>query len=107
MADTGARPSVMGLRKLEELPKGAAAGFEPRTDEEALFVGPSGDDILVFGTVRLTFTLDGYPFEHDFYVIKEGDLLVLGNDFLAAHGASVSNRGFATLSVRAASGTIR
>ena len=52
-------------------------------------VGPDGNPLISRGTVTLVFALSGHPFRHDFLVVEGGDLLLLGNDFLARYRATV------------------
>jgi hypothetical protein len=55
--------------------------------------GANGKVLLELGTVTLVFTIDGYAFRHTFRLVEGGFLLLLGNDFLAAHDAVITPRG--------------
>jgi hypothetical protein len=46
----------------------------------------------MLGTVTIVFAVEGRPYTHNFQVVEGGDLFILGNDFLAEHGANVEAR---------------
>ena len=90
IGDTGAGPSIIGSAILARLPADAAVSRSSShaTVNEDL-VGPDGNPLISRGTVTLVFALSGHPFRHDFLVVEGGDLLLLGNDFLARYRATV------------------
>ena len=48
-------------------------------------MGPDSKPLVTQGTVDIIFTLDGHAFQHEFIVVRGGDLLLLDNDFLARY----------------------
>ena len=52
-------------------------------------IGPSGERLLMLGTVTIVFAVENRPYTHNFQVVEGGDLFILGNDFLAEHEAKV------------------
>jgi hypothetical protein len=52
-------------------------------------IGPSGERLLMLGTVTIVFSVENRPYTHNFQVVEGGDLFILGNDFLAEHEAKV------------------
>lgn len=90
ISDTGAGPSLVGSLLLSRLPADAAVSRSQTTPTvNSDLVGPDGQPLVSRGSVSLVFTLSGHPFRHDFLVIEGGDLLLLGNDFLARYRATV------------------
>lgn len=90
IADSGAGPSIVSQSVLNQLPKGVAVrtvkGFEPCSIpvEDA-----NGGALHFTGQVEIHFLLDGMAYNHIFTVNEGGDLLLLGNDFLCAHQATI------------------
>ena len=54
-------------------------------------MGPDSKPLVTKGTIDIIFMLDGHAFQHEFIVVQGGDLLLLGNDFLARYNASTSH----------------
>ena len=90
LSDTGAGPSCVGSAILAQLPKDAAVARTHRTRTDETLVGADGKPLLTRGTVDIVFTMGGHAFRHPFTVVEGGDLLLLGNDFIALYGASVT-----------------
>jgi hypothetical protein len=67
---------VCMTRSLDERPAGT-------------ILGPDGSPPIARGYAHLTFSLSGYLFRHKFLVIEGNPMLLLGNDFLAAHSANI------------------
>ena len=93
LADTGAGPSILASGLLKQLPQHCLKEMIPlpahvREDVK----GADGKPLLVMGTVKLIFFLSERLFEHTFQVMEGGNLLILGNDFLAAHNGAVYPR---------------
>ena len=91
LSDTGAGPSIIGSGLLDAIPRDACVGHQRgscRVDPG--LAGPDGKPLLTRGTVTLVFTMDGFAFRHDFTVVEGGNLLLLGNDFLARYHAEVT-----------------
>ena len=91
LSDTGCGPCVIGSRLLAALP--ADACVERMVTAPLVntgLVGPSSEPLVTRGTVELMFTMSGVPFRHEFTVVEGGNLLLLGNDFLARYRASVT-----------------
>ena len=89
IADPGAGPSVIGQRLLHALPPDAVVNHTPTAPRMSPVVGPSGERLLMLGTVSIVFAVEDRPYSHRFQVIDGGDLFILGNDFLAKHKAKV------------------
>ena len=93
LSDTGAGPSIIASALLNELPDKVTDRFEPVPSHVAGDVaGADGNLLVILGTVVLTFHLGGRLFEHKFQVVEGGQLLILGNDFLASHRGAVHPR---------------
>ena len=93
IGDTGAGISVLaaGLAKL--LPPSELGCISPAPSHiQNGVVAADGKPLVILGTVQLTFYLGGRLFRHKFQVVEGGDLLILGNDFIAAHKGSVHPR---------------
>ena len=91
LTDTGAGPSIIGTTILSKMPSDACVYRVSRnTAIDANLMGPDSKPLVTRGTINLVFTLDGHPFQHKFIVVQGGDLLLLGNDFLAMYNASVT-----------------
>ena len=91
MADTGcAKVSVVGSGLLDQLPAGAVVEWrrEPTRGHHAL-AGADGKSLLVLGRADIMFSIHGYAYRHTFHVVEGGQLMLLGNDFLVAHGGVV------------------
>ena len=89
IADSGAGPSVIGNNLMHALPPDAVVNHNPRAPRMGPVIGPSGERLLMLGTVTIVFAVEGRPYTHNFQVVEGGDLFILGNDFLAEHGANV------------------
>ena len=84
LGDTGAGLSIVGSRLLQSLPKDACVEHVSRKGTADLTLhGAGGEPLVTRGTVTLLFTLSGRAFRHSFIVVEGGDLLLLGNDFIA------------------------
>ena len=90
LSDTGAGPSCIGSAVLAKLPKDAAVSRSHVDRADGGLVGADGKPLLTRGTVDIVFTLGGHAFRHQFTVVEGGDLLLLGNDFLALYRARVT-----------------
>ena len=53
-------------------------------------MGPDSKPLVTKGTIGIIFTQNGHAFRHQFIVVEGGDLLLLGNDFLARYNASIT-----------------
>ena len=89
IADSGAGPSVIGRSLLHSLPPDAVVRHVPCAARISPVIGPSGERLLMLGTVSIVFAVEGRPYTHRFEVVDGGDLFILGNDFLAAHKGKV------------------
>jgi hypothetical protein len=89
IADSGAGPSVIGNNLMHALPPDAVVNHNPQAPHMGPVIGPSGERLLMLGTVTIVFAVENRPYTHNFQVVDGGDLLILGNDFLAEHGANV------------------
>ena len=89
IADSGAGPSVIGNNLMHALPPDAVVNHNPHAPRMGPVIGPSGERLLMLGTVTIVFAVENRPYTHNFQVVDGGDLFILGNDFLAEHGANV------------------
>ena len=89
IADSGAGPSVIGNNLMHALPPDAVVNHNPQAPRMGPVIGPSGERLLMLGTVTIVFAVENRPYTHNFQVVDGGDLFILGNDFLAEHGANV------------------
>ena len=89
LADTGSGNNVVSSRVLETLPADAAVEFVARPPQ-VLMRSANGQDVVVTGRATITFTLNGYAFRETFMVIEQGELCILGNDFIAKRSGSVT-----------------
>ena len=91
LGDTGAGPSILGSKLLAHLPADACVSraSSPATVDSGLS-GAGNEPIVTSGEATLLFTLSGVPFRHTFTVVEGGNLLLLGNDFMAAYHGQVS-----------------
>jgi hypothetical protein len=89
IADSGAGPSVIGNNLMHALPPDAVVNHNPHAPRMGPVIGPSGERLLMLGTVTIVFAVENRPYTHNFQVVEGGDLFILGNDFLAEHEAKV------------------
>ena len=93
LGDTGAGVSILAADLLKLLPSSAVGKIVPTAKHGESGVSTvDGTPLLILGTVELTFHLANRLFRHEFQVVEGGDLLILGNDFIAAHEGSVHPR---------------
>ena len=91
LADTGAACSVVTTGMLKSLPPGtcvSATYQTPRVQEGAL--GVDGNPLITEGMTTLVFTLSGHAYEEPFLIVEGEPLILLGNDFLVKHQASIT-----------------
>ena len=88
LADTGAGPSVVTTSLLSSLPNDACVERLPQAVVTPLH-GPDGLPLITRGKARIVFSVGGFLFRHTFMVIEGNPMLLLGNDFLATHAASI------------------
>ena len=103
LADTGSGNNVVSSRVLETLPADAAVEFVARPPQ-VLMRSANGHDVVVYGRATITFTLNGYAFRDSFMVIEQGELCILGNDFIAKRSGTVTPALYLDASSR---GTVR
>ena len=93
IGDTGAGISVLAAGLARVLPYSAIGNMAPTPSHvQDGVVAADGKPLVILGAVQLTFYLGGRIFRHRFQVVEGGDLLILGNDFVAAHRGSVHPR---------------
>ena len=93
IADTGATISLIGTELLERLPHDAIAEFTPpQAKEVANVAGPNGEPLNILGKVKLLITISKVPFFQTFFIVRGGDLLLLGSDFLTPRDGDVRLR---------------
>ena len=80
---------MIGRRLLHALPPDAVVRHVPCAARISPVVGPSGERLLMLGTVSIVFAVEGRPYTHRFEVVDGGDLFILGNDFLAKHKGKI------------------
>ena len=90
IADTGATISLIGTELLARLPHDAIAEFTPpKPHEVANVAGPNGEPLNILGKVKLLITISKVAFSQEFFIVRGGDLLLLGSDFLAPREGDV------------------
>ena len=90
LGDSGAGPSIIGTQLLSSLPADSCvsrSSSTPAVDEN--LIGADGNPLVTHGTVTVVFTMSGHAFRHEFLVIEGGNLLLLGNDFIARYRATI------------------
>ena len=92
LGDTGAGPSLIAASLAEKLPKNAVKRTPSRSHIKHGVSGADGKPLVILGTLSLVFHIGGRLYEHEFTVVEGGDLLILGNDFIAAHRGSINPR---------------
>ena len=92
LADTGAGPSIIAQRLLDAMPSDAVVRHRPRPPGimPLNVSGAGGEALVTRGWAEIVFTIEKRPYKHLFQIVDGGDLLILGNDFLAQHSATVS-----------------
>jgi hypothetical protein len=90
LADTDAGPSVVTQSLLDLLPEDACISRSDTEHPPFPVRGPDGSPLITRGHVHLSFSVSEIPFRHQFLVIEGHPMLLLGNDFLAAHAAVIS-----------------
>ena len=95
IADSGAGPSVITDEMLELIRQARPDASVHTTLEsqrviEVTLVNLEGSALLDLGQVSMDFTLSGIPHRQTFRLVEGAPLLVLGNDFIAKHNASVN-----------------
>ena len=103
LADTGSGNNVVSSKVLQALPADAAVEFVARPPQ-VLMRSANGQDVVVYGRATITFTLNGYAFRDTFMVIEQGELCILGNDFIAKRSGTVTPALYLDASSR---GTVR
>ena len=91
LADTGAAISVVTTGMLKSLPPGtcvSATYQTPQVTEGAS--GVDGTPLITVGVTTIVFTLSGHAYEEPFLIVEGEPLILLGNDFLAKHRASIT-----------------
>jgi hypothetical protein len=89
IADTGAGPSVVTTSLLDTLPDDVCITRSLDERPSGTILGPDGSPLIARGYAHLTFLLSGTLFRLNFLVIEGNPMLLLGNDFLAAHAANI------------------
>ena len=88
IADTGSCASIVSKEVLDQLP-GGHAGMIKQNEARVDVKSVSGEALVFSGTVELEVSIAGYEFVHLFKVMTGGNVLLLGNDFLASHEAVI------------------
>jgi hypothetical protein len=80
---------VVTTSLLDTLPDDACMTRSLDERPAGTILGPDGSPLIARGYAHLTFSLSGALFRHKFLVIEGNPMLLLGNDFLAAHSANI------------------
>ena len=87
VADTGACTSIISKKVVQAL------GLAGQVRAACGRVGPvesvDGSTLAFEGRVEAELVVAGATFRHEFEVMKQGDVVLLGNDFLGKHGSVV------------------
>ena len=95
LADTGAGPSVITLGLLGKLPLDCVISRDYQAKVRPM-EGPEGQLLTSHGTADIKFEIDNIPYRCVFNVVEGRPLMLLGNDFLDAHRATIGLNGDGT-----------
>ena len=91
LPDSGAAPSILTTGMLAEMPAECVTYYP--NEQHTPLDAAGGTPLILKGTARLRFAMDGVPCSHDFTVVEGKPLILLGNDFLSPRRASITYDG--------------